>query len=468
MKTIEVLDPVHCKANAEAREVIKHSLVYESEFWKQGQFHMEQTINQQFLITGRKGTAGHFLTGLLPRIKKYCKQRNIKLDISSNNNLEKIKPNNKPSLNSITFRKDQLRAIRKAKRIQRGLIIAPTGSGKTIVALGVVSMFKKQRTIFIMHTKDLWNQTKEEALSFKSNLPPIYTPSGSKEIKDTLTAIKKHPCLIICLIQSLAKTNINHYIDLFDLTIIDEAHHVISTDSQYGHFMQHNLSPIRIGFTATKPTKQRQVLTNEGLIGPVIGELTIEEALEKGIIAKPKVKLISVPYNAKINKEAQYKYTSFYKLGIVENKARNDIISKLIKKFNKRKWPALVIVEKLDHGKILKDIILRRHNIDIPFVQGLTNPDERNDYKQKIIDGHINSVIVTRVWLEGINIKRLRVIIYAAGMKEKKRVLQAMGRGLRTDHKKKEVLLIDFLDPYRYLAEHSIQRIQVFIDKKWL
>ena len=89
-------------------------------------------------------------------------------------------------------------------------------------------------------------------------------------------------------------------------------------------------------------------------------------------------------------------------------------------------------------------------------------------WKESLLNEDIYNVICSRVWMEGINIPNLKVIIYAAGFKEKKKVLQAMGRGLRTTDKKSTILLYDFTDPYRYLAEHSIQRIQVFIEQGWL
>jgi len=53
-------------------------------------------------------------------------------------------------------------------------------------------------------------------------------------------------------------------------------------------------------------------------------------------------------------------------------------------------------------------------------------------------------------------------------MKERKKVIQSMGRGLRTYPGKDEILLIDFLDPYRYIAEHSILRVQVYNEMGWL
>lgn len=468
-KIVTMLDEVHCHANAAARKTIKFALAYKSEFWQQGEHHMEQEIKKQYLITGRENTGGHFLTGLLPLVRKYCRQRKLNVKFNTKNK-ERIKPTHIPSLPNITFRPDQSDIFKKIRIAQRGKIIHPTGSGKTIIAYGIASMFRKKKIIFTMHTKDLFSQAVSEANKFRSSLPPIFSPSGSKNTQIDMQSIRElNRGILICLIQSLSKIDPEYYTDLFDITMIDECHRVTDLESQYGKFMQYNLSPRRYGFTASDSFRDdKKALVNIGLIGQVIGELTTEEALSKGIIAKPEVRLIPVQYKTEINKLSKNRYALFYKHGIVENKTRNGLIAKLSNKFNKRKMPTLIIVEKLDHGEIIKSLIHRRYEIDVPFVRGQNSTDDRLFHKESLLNEDIYTVICSRIWMEGINIPNLRVIIYAAGYKEKKKVLQAMGRGLRTAKDKDKIILYDFVDPYRYLAEHTIQRIQVFLENGWI
>jgi len=54
------------------------------------------------------------------------------------------------------------------------------------------------------------------------------------------------------------------------------------------------------------------------------------------------------------------------------------------------------------------------------------------------------------------------------GGKEEKGVIQSIGRGLRITENKTTVKLVDMLDPYPYLAEHAIERIQVYINQGWI
>ena len=128
----------------------------------------------------------------------------------------------------------------------------------------------------------------------------------------------------------------------------------------------------------------------------------------------------------------------------------------------------LIIVEAIKHGNRLKKMIQRRLNRHCDFVHGSTDKDKRKLVLQQMKQGRTMLAIASRVWKEGINIPSLNHIINACGMKEEKAVVQAVGRGLRTTEDKDTVKLTDFLDPYKYLAEHSILRLQVYRKKGWL
>ena len=465
---IEVLDTVHCRADAYTREVIKHALSYKKEYWHRGKFAKEKRINTQHMITGRKGTGGTFLTGFLPRIKKYAKEIGFKLKVSGK--LERLRPSNKPTLKGITFREDQLKVFKKVRMNHFGRITAPTGTGKTLLELGIISMFPSSTILLLAHTKDLIKQLKEEAEKYIDI--DIFFPSGSEEIESLINNkicfLQNKGCLLITTIQSFANIDPYLYVSLFDITIIDECHHVNKEKSQYGRVMTHNLSPRKYGFTATLPTKEDELLFNEGIFGQVIYDLTYDEAEESKTIAKPRIKLINVSFNPKLNQEAKNRYYSIADICIVKNKERNAAICKEAFDSISANKPTLIIIEKIEHGELIKSKMLSAYGLDIPFASGTTNQDERMECKEDLINGKILCVIVSRIWLEGINIRNLKTIIYTAGMKERKKIIQAMGRGLRTYPGKDEILLIDFLDPYRYIAEHSILRVQVYNELGWL
>lgn len=463
---IRILDAVHCKANPTARELILPCLAYKDFIYKRTRFGSKKIENTSHLITGRKGTSGTFLTGLLQRVKKYAKKNGVQLKVIGRRNIEKVPATAKPKLKGIKLREDQAATLKKVKRIYRGNIVATTGSGKTVIANGIFSMFPDSPILLLCHTTDLLNQTYDSVKEFLPSRKAYRLGAGHTLDLKKLKKKTSNP-IVIATIQTFAKLEPKVYVDYFDITIVDEVHHVNDKKSQYGKVMEFNLSPRRYGLTATDPKKEKEKLVNEGFFGPMITELGMEEAINKGINAKPVVNLVPVKYDPRVSDECGKVYKKFYQFGIVENKRRNKLIYKLARKDMRKKHPVLIIVEKTMHGKILQSLFAK-HKINVPFVYGKTPKDEREKVKNALKQEKLMCAICSRVWREGTNIPSLRHIINAHGMKEEKIIIQAMGRGLRVFKDKTEIKLSDFLDPYKFLAEHAVLRVQVYVEQGWL
>ena len=465
--SIEILDPVHCKANKEARELILPCLAYTDIVYRRQRFGSKSVKTKSHLITGRKGTGGTFLAGLLSRVENFAAKNKFKLEIMGNGNIDEIPYQCKPKLRKIELRSDQKKTLRRIKKVYRGNIIATTGSGKTVIANGIFSMFPNSPILFLCHTKDILNQTYE---SIKEFLPgrKVFRYSGTHKVDfEEIKAKRKDGPIIIATIQTFAKLDPSVYIDFFDITIVDEVHHVNSKKSQYGKVMECNLSPRRYGMTATKPNKSKEILVNEGFFGPLVTELDMDEAIEKGINAKPVVKLIPIKFDSELAEQCGKSYRKYYQFGIVENKERNKRIFKTTRRSIRKKQVCLIIIERTEHGKILQKLFAK-NGYDVPFIHGATKRDERERVKKLLKREKIYCAICSRVWREGTNIPSLRKIVNGHGMKEEKIILQAMGRGLRTFKDKEKIILVDFLDPYKFLAEHAILRVQIYIKQGWL
>ena len=461
---IKILDAVHCKADKHARTLIKDCLAYNATAWKRNPFGgREEKVVKQFLISGREGTAGTFLTGLLPRVEKHCSEQGIK--IIRRGKLEHLDVIVKhPKLKGITFRRDQRRVFRSVRMNQRGKIIFPTGSGKTVIAMGIMRMFPDCRILWLCHTTDLLQQTKEEFELYKFKGVHVM---GGGYVADFNKLRKKDNVIVLSTIQTFKKLPVKSYSSFFDLTIVDEMHHVNERSSMYGMVMEHNLSPRRYGLTATEPTKQNEYLLNEGIFGRVIATLDMQEGIEAGIIAKPIINLIPVKYDVNLNQLCKGKYKHYYEKAIVESEHRNSLVVKAAISTARKGGICLIIIERTEHGLLLKEMF-RAHKRRVPFVYGTTSRTRRTNVKKKLQTGKLNIAICSKVWREGINIPALTHVINAVGMKEEKMVLQALGRGLRTTKDKTTIELTDFLDPYKYLAEHTVLRLQTYIKEGWL
>ncbi|KYK24185.1 hypothetical protein AYK24_06655 [Thermoplasmatales archaeon SG8-52-4] len=461
--TIKILDVVHCKANKEARKLIKKSLSYEDVVRKRNRFGVKgKEVVTRHLITGREGTGGTFLSGLLPRVEKAIGKTKETLQV--NGSLECLPEPIQPALPGITFRPDQKKAFCKIAKYQRGMILFPTGSGKTIIELGVASMWPQCRILWLCHTLDLLEQFTKEAkiYGFANRLVKLrggYDPPRGLH----------NSAIVASTIQSVEKLDLETRISQFDIVMVDEAHHVHKEDSRYGTVLRHCLAPGRLGMTATAPNKQRGALVNEGLFGPIIAELKRSQGIKRGILAKPKITILPVPFDDKLDAECSKgkSFKKYYNICITNNKIRNRLIVREVRRTIKKNETVLIIIEYTDHGKILKDL-LKKNGIKAPFVYGETPSERRVKIKNQLALGKKQIVIASRVWKEGVNIPSLNKVILAYGMKDDKGTIQAIGRGFRTTVTKKVIELVDFLDPYPYLAQHSIARLSVYAKEKWI
>jgi superfamily II DNA or RNA helicase len=504
MITIEVKNPIYsiCRDIKEIKDCLK----YESEYWKQGPFCHKRMAAEAYLCEQRKGARnGEFLTGLIPHIEKYCNDKSIPYQIiQSKDNPIKLR---KPSLPGIIFRDDQWDLIGCIRNNLRGVVVSPTGSGKTVLAAAVISMIPHESSaVFIVHTSSLFTQSIKEfqgwfgeanvgwlgdtdfnlsefrkinvmmvqsvnnLLTDKKRKPPKprkqkegAKPPSARELERRRKEAEKR-----VETRLYQRGIVEEILGDCDALITDEVHHVTGEEGHYRKVFENCFAPVRIGMTATELKRGKAALVCEGLVGPIIGKFELQEGIAKGILAMPKLKLIPVPINPEINRMKTYK--TIYRQGIVLNKARNRLIAKEIAAQVADGKSVLVMIQDVSfgHAEQIIDIAKSVYGIDVAYVEGATGNKEREKIKQGLESKQIMAAIATAVWREAINIKSLDCVINACGGKSEIMTLQAIGRGLRTTDGKTELILVDLLDPYDYVAQHTIQRLKIYVDNKWL
>jgi superfamily II DNA or RNA helicase len=368
----------------------------------------------------------------------------------------KRKPLGKPVLKGITFRKDQITTLIRALTHSNGVIIEPTGTGKTVLAAGIMSSYKIDKggpkTLFLAHTKDLIIQAKEEfeRFGFKVGVwqGKVMT-DGDVIVATRQTASKKS-------YEEMAQ---------FGMLIVDETHHISAFQGEYYQLIHKCCNTVaRYGFTATKPTTEEAKWALDSAIGPIISEKTIIEGNELGILAKPQINMII--YQGDEYSGIEKSYAQIYQQYCVKNKQRNRIICDIVSEEIAENRSCLIFISKLEHGERLQKMLENR-KIGSIFVHGASDNEKRNTTKSKIQTKQDLVVICSVIWKEGVSIKSLNNVILASGGKDEKGVLQAVGRGTRLDKGKTEVTVWDFFDQYKYLSEHSIGRARLYKESGW-
>jgi len=463
MKTINLVqvNNIYCQTDQAGRSLLAPCLSYRKSYWKQNQYRKEEMFYDVCLIERN----GLLLTGFLPRILKYCSKNGILLNILNQENQPAIKKPNQKSLLSFLekvkkslgkeYRENQLlkqsELIKSALIAKRGILVSPTGTGKTTLALGIASAFPSSKILYVVHTKSLVTQTSKEFEKYGFKISRVM-----EGVKDQSQKI------VVATRQSL----INMKLEKYDVVMVDEVHRLSSADGTYSKILTQINAAYRFGFTATfEETKKVVKLATEGLIGKVVGELTMEKAQEMEILAKPKIKIIKIPKQFLESSG----YANVYDEAVVFSKVRNKIIVKLVRNYNKENKIVFIIVTKVEHGKEICRIAKNLYDFDIPFIHGGTPSEERELCKQLLMTKKLKTVVTTVVWREGINIPALDVIVNASGGKDDLQIVQLIGRGLRLMEGKKEMTLVDFFDESsNYLIKHFGNRICLFSEKGWL
>ncbi len=302
----------------------------------------------------------------------------------------------------------QKNALQALLDYDNGYLRMPTGSGKTVVMLAAVCAYN-QKTLVLVHTKDLLNQWVDRFQRF-TNITPGKLGSGKKDIEEVTVAIYK----------SVDSTIINQ----FSVVVVDEAHH--SAAPGYLHLLMSYKGPHLYGCTATDITSQG-IPAPDRVIGPKLYDMQEQKIVKTGAIIQPNYFVISTPY--RVNYDGTQPYIEMA-LAISENPDRNAMITKLTKRMAENNRTILILTQFVEHGHTLKRL-LNDQGCPCQFIYGEMNKNMRQAAIDDTAGGSNRILIGTTIADEGLDIPIIDTLILAAPSKFKGRFLQRIGRALR-------------------------------------
>lgn len=239
------------------------------------------------------------------------------------------------------------------------------------------------------------------------------------------------------------------------LVIFDECHRVAAR-TIYKVGMSFPNATI-YGLTGTQKREDGEDMKVEAVIGPVIYEVPIQKLVSDGHIVPAKVQMFNIEkYKASPIED----YRALYMNGIVKNEERNELIAKTALKEIKRGM-CMILFDNLEHGEIIHNTIRRvSPNVKIAYLTGKS--DDRELIFKHIKEGKYNLILASRIFNEGINLPELRSLIIASGGQSGTRLVQQVGRVLRTNPGKEMATIYDFNDSCRILSQHTKKRVKIY------
>jgi superfamily II DNA or RNA helicase len=429
---------------------------YTKEGWytgSKGKVKTEKFISMVNPITG------NFPIGLLSRVVEVLKRRKYKYHIEV---LDTFLAQKDYNIRGITLESTvQDVAVKIMLQHTRGVLVAPTGVGKTIMGSCILKAMDGN-CLFVVHTKALYQQTVKR---FKQ----YFTAKWVGEINPNKFEINKYTVAMKGILSSMIQDGSLSKSVKFNCIMGDEIHHASDVAGEYAVIYRYFNPAFKYGLTGSKPYILKNMLAMEAIVGPILKDITYEEAQTAGLVAKPTVVLIETK-QMDMGRFFNKTYAQVYDAGIVNNRSRNLLICKEAKQKVIIGESVLILVEKIEHGKKLKkmmEILIKKRIVFISGEIKKINYLERQ--RLRLINKDILCVIATRVWVEGIDIPTLDNVINAVGGESEIACLQRFGRGTRITKSKKNVTLIDIVDySHKWFVKHSLKRILTYYKTGWL
>jgi superfamily II DNA or RNA helicase len=392
-----------------------------------------------------------FASGFIPSIRKASSAEGIKVEL-----LDKRKKPCEPDPNAdLAWLRDyQLDACRAVAAKGRGIVRAPTGSGKGDIAVGLTRLLPC-RWLFVAHRAGLMEQ---EAARYETR-----TGLRAARIGEGTWDAKPSDTFVCATFQTLyAQIKSPRTIGLLESRegLIAEECHTLPAYTFWKVAMSMNQAYFRVGISATpldRDDKRSQYAI--AALGPVIYRISSQALIDAGILSKPKIRMI--PCEQDTDEES---WQGVYRECVVRSIKRNRIIVEAAKTATK---PCLIFVKEIRHGKQIQELCTRA-GLTTEFVWGQDSTYSRGTAVKRLVHADTEVLISTVIFQEGVDIPELRSVVIGSGGKSIIAALQRIGRGMRKTDTKSEFEVYDLKDTgHRWMERHAQARTRAYLGEKY-
>ena len=315
-----------------------------------------------------------------------------------------------------------------------GVLAAPTGSGKTVIALHMIAQ-RQQPSLIVVHTKELAFQWMDRITAFLG-IPSEeigFIGSGKMMIGEKIT---------VAMVQSLYKCapDVSRRIGYM---IVDECHRCPSrtfTDAVTEFHAKYML-----GLTATPFRRDELSQLIFWHLGDQHYQIQKESLIRQGHILSAEVVFRETDFKAHFDPVNQY---SKMLSELAGDKERNLLIaSDIANEIKYLNGTCLVLSDRKAHCENIAAILRYRFKIEATVLTGDMPIRKRKDVLEQLNNGEIKILIATGQLIgEGFDCKELSTLFLATPIKFSGRLLQYIGRVMRTAPGKKKAKIIDYID----------------------
>ena len=343
---------------------------------------------------------------------------------------------------------DKLEAERAVRGYTRNLVVAATGTGKTVISALDYKRFCKQhpgkvcRLLFVAHREEILRQSLYafRAVLKDANFGELFVGNYRPEGID-------HLFLSIQTFNSqdfTAKTAP----DFYDYIVVDEFHHAAAPT--YQKLLSYYQPQILLGLTAT-PERMDGKSVLPYFNNRIAAEIRLPEAIDRKLLCPfqyfgvtDTVDLNTLKWSA--GGYDKHELSNLYTFsGAVANRRADLVVSSLLKYVTDiDEVKGLGFCVSIEHAEFMCRCFNRR-GIPSIFLTGKSSDEERKAAKGRLVNGEVRFIFVVDIYNEGVDIPTVNTVLFLRPTESLTIFLQQLGRGLRLAEDKECLTVLDFI-----------------------
>ncbi|MEV5667601.1 DUF3427 domain-containing protein [Streptomyces sp. NPDC052503] len=342
---------------------------------------------------------------------------------------------------------ERLEVERSVHGRHRNLLVAATGTGKTVMAALDFkrlrqTLGREPRLLFVAHRKEILEQSLRvyQNVLIDANFGELFYAG---EIPD-------HWTHVFASVQSLNARVLERFTpDHFDVIVIDEFHH--STSLTYRRLLDHFAPQELLGLTATPERMDGLNVQDEFFEGRIAAEMRLWEALENDLLSP--FHYFGVTDNTDMRaivwKRGAYDSTALSNL-FTGNDARARLVVRAVidKVTDPESMRALGFCVSVAHAYFMAKYF-QRAGINARALSGETPRHERKAALDDLRTGSLQVIFSVDLFNEGLDIPDVDTLLLLRPTSSATVFLQQLGRGLRRTEDKAVLTVLDFIGQHR-------------------
>jgi superfamily II DNA or RNA helicase len=348
---------------------------------------------------------------------RFCRDTNIKYSF----NEERRKKESTSFRFNAELRDYQKDAINAISKKDMGVIVAPPGSGKTIIGLKIIAE-KQQPALIVVHRKQLmeqWIERVETFLGIPAKDIGVIRKGKSKTGRQITIAT------IQTLIKELTSQNNEEIKNAFGMIIIDECHHIPA--ETYWNAIQQMNSYYLYGLTATPFRKYNDGKLIFIHLGEIISEITPQQTgrhKEATIIIRNTE--LDVPFNLKTDR-----FETLSNI-LIHDSTRNKFILEDITKELDSGNRVVIITERKEHIESLHQYL--KQSYETISLSGEDSEINRSAKWKILKSGDYQALITTGQFFgEGTDLQNANCLFLVYPFSFEGKLIQYIGRVQRSE-----------------------------------